>query len=88
MRFAVRLRTLRKDAGHKSMASFARKLEVQAERYRRWERGETEPSVFMLMRIQRVTSVCLNHLIAGKLPGVADTLSPPHPPHIQDRTIE
>lgn len=62
-KFAGRLESARKLAGHESRAAGARALGVEIPRYERWERGEREPGVFWLARIQTIFSVPLEKLI-------------------------
>ena len=66
--FSVRLEQARKNADYETAAEFARALGVEVDTYRRWERGETEPSVEHLTKIHALTSVSLDFLVAGRLP--------------------
>ena len=63
--FARRLEGLRRDCGYQTQEDFAKLLGVEGERYRRWERGETEPNIDMMTRISMLTGACLNILITG-----------------------
>lgn len=64
--FAVRLKAIRISAGYKFAKTFAEELGMEEpETYRRWERGETEPNLFHLKSIRRLTGVDLNFLISG-----------------------
>ena len=73
MDFARRLRSARiahgasLDIADYGTAQFAEALGIEEARYRRWERGETEPSLGELANIQRVTSCSLDMLIAGRM---------------------
>ena len=46
--------------------TFAAALGVQAETYRRWERGETQPGLENLVKIRAVAGISLDMLIAGE----------------------
>ena len=53
------------------MAGFARALGLAPETYRRYERAETEPNIYLLKRIYEVTevtSVTLDFIVAGVMP--------------------
>ncbi len=63
--FARRLEALRVDCGYETQAAFADLLGVEHATYGRWERGETQPNIDMLMKIRAVTNACLNTLIVG-----------------------
>lgn len=61
---------------------FARDLGIESERYRRYERGETEPPVWLLASIRRLTGVSLDFLLARMPPGHTFNLNdfpPDHP---------
>jgi transcriptional regulator with XRE-family HTH domain len=49
-------------------AHFSEALGIEEPRYRRWERGEVEPSLGELANIQRVTGISLDMLITGREP--------------------
>lgn len=66
--FSIRLEQARKNADYETAADFARALGIEVDTYRRWERGETEPSVEHLTKIHVLTSVSLDFLVAGRLP--------------------
>jgi len=55
--------------------TFARILGLQSDRYGRYERGELEPPLAVLIALRRVTGVSLDVLIAGERPGSADMIS-------------
>lgn len=61
-----------------SRTDFAEDLGVQAARYRRYERGETEPPLLMLEKIRRLTGVSLDWLIAGQAQGSDAKMATPH----------
>lgn len=77
--FADRLVLVRKQAGYKSKASFARKLGIEEARYRKWERAGSEPDLHHLCKIQRITGVSLDYLIAGLVPGLSSGTFPVEP---------
>jgi len=52
-----------------SQAAMARLLKINHEQYRRYERGDTEPSIAVLAAIRRLTGVSLDMLLAGEQPG-------------------
>lgn len=66
--FALRLRATRLECGYKDAAELARAIGVEPPAYRKWERGEAEPGIADLARIQRLTNVSLDFLIAGRVP--------------------
>lgn len=51
---------------------FAALLGLKDETYRRYERGETEPSFATLERLHRKTGVSLNFIIVGEVESPAD----------------
>lgn len=63
--FATRLEAARIASGFETMREFAESLGVSEARYRRWEAAETEPDIFHLQKIARVTGVSLDVLITG-----------------------
>ncbi len=75
--FAERLAHTRTGYGKKigdrdmHMGKFAAALGLEAETYRRYERGETEPSLAVLARVRDVTGVSLDYLVAGDVPTAA-----------------
>lgn len=62
--FAVRLKTLRVLRGFRTARSFARALDIDENRYTRWERGEVEPSVAMLARMAEVLGLPVDVLVS------------------------
>ena len=68
--FARRLEQSRLSAGYDTAADFARALRVEVDTYRRWERGETEPSIAHLNAILALTEVTADFLVAGRLPTI------------------
>lgn len=69
--FAQRLRALREQMGYETGAEFARAIGVEPPAYRKWERGEAEPSIAYLCKIQKLTMVSLDFLVAGSVPLVS-----------------
>lgn len=71
--FATRLRALRQSYGISigepglSQEEFAKRLGLQGETYRRYERSETEPPLRVLSAVRRLTGISLNSLIAGEI---------------------
>jgi transcriptional regulator with XRE-family HTH domain len=63
--FARRLSAAREAAGYPTMREFADALGVSEARYRRWEAAETEPDLFYLQKIARMTGASLDTLISG-----------------------
>lgn len=61
-REAYGTRTGRPDLDQKE---FAEIVGIEAETYRRYERGETEPKLSTLVKIKRITGVPLDWLITG-----------------------
>ena len=55
-----------------SRAKFCRLLGLQEEQYRRYERGETQPTLETLSRIRELTGISLDYLICDADPGFAD----------------
>jgi len=64
--FARRLEAARVAAGYETMRDFSKVLGVAEATYRRWEAAETEPNIFHLQRISRLTGVSLDILISGE----------------------
>lgn len=64
--FARRLEAARIAAGYATMRDFADALGVQEARYRRWEAAETEPDLWHLVRIAKLSGASLDALIAGE----------------------
>lgn len=64
--FATRLEAARIASGYATMREFAEALNVSEARYRRWEAAETEPDLFHLQRIAKLTGVSLDVLISGQ----------------------
>ena len=56
--------------------SFAERLGLQAETYRRYERGETEPNFKTLARLRAETGASLDLIITGYPQNGLDFLSP------------
>ena len=66
--FALRLKATRISANYLRASHLALAIGVEAPAYRKWERGEAEPSVADLAKIQRMTGVSLDFLISGTAP--------------------
>lgn len=73
--FGMRLEALRRYHGRRTgrprikAKAFADEIGVNAWRYRRWERGEMEPPLFVLRAIRRVTGLSLDWLVCDLAPG-------------------
>ena len=65
--WAARLEAVRMLTGQ-DKGQFAKDLGLEAETYRRYERGETQPNIDTLLRIREETGVSLDALLAGKAP--------------------
>ena len=63
--FAVRLKQLRVLRGFRTARAFAQALEIDENRYTRWERGEVEPSVAMLGKMADVLNLPVDILVSG-----------------------
>ncbi len=63
--FATRLKQLRVLRGYRTARAFAQALEIDENRYTRWERGEVEPSVAMLGKMADVLNVRVDMLVSG-----------------------
>jgi transcriptional regulator with XRE-family HTH domain len=63
--FAGRLKTLRVLRGFRTARSFARALDIDENRYTRWERGEVEPSVAMLSKMAEILNLPVDILVSG-----------------------
>ena len=61
-RFGLRLKELRREAGFKTARSFAQVLNMQENRYTRYERGEVEPNLFNIGKMCRLLGVDANRL--------------------------
>lgn len=72
--FAIRLKQLRVLRGYRTARSFAQALEIDENRYTRWERGEVEPSVAMLGKMADMLNVPVDMLVSGG--DVAANLTP------------
>ena len=84
--FGARLEATRRYHGRRTNRSrlkqnaFAEELGVEANRYRRWERGEIEPPLAALRAIRRLTGLSLDWLICDLPPGAASIPSIPATP--------
>jgi transcriptional regulator with XRE-family HTH domain len=63
--FSVRLKQLRVLRGFRTARAFAQALEIDENRYTRWERGEVEPSVAMLAKMAEVLNIPVDVLVSG-----------------------
>lgn len=63
--FATRLKQLRVLRGFRTARAFAQALEIDENRYTRWERGEVEPSVAMLAKMAEVLNLPVDILVSG-----------------------
>lgn len=69
--FGHRLRGARKAYGLRNhnpeitAKDFAELLHMEAQTYRRWELGETEPNLDALVKIHKLTKISLDTLIVG-----------------------
>ncbi|MDX2155351.1 MAG: helix-turn-helix transcriptional regulator [Hyphomicrobiaceae bacterium] len=61
--FARRLRELRVPRGFRTARSLARALEIDENRYTRYERAEVEPDLAMIRRICEILNVTANDLL-------------------------
>ncbi|MFT5509304.1 MAG: transcriptional regulator with XRE-family HTH domain [Hyphomicrobiaceae bacterium] len=66
-RFAQRLRAIRIPRGFKTARSFAEALEIDENRYTRYERAEVEPDLQLLMRICNLLSATPNDLLCDTI---------------------
>ena len=65
LEFARRLRELRIPRGFRTARSLARSLEIDENRYTRYERAEVEPDLAMIRRICETLGVTPNELLGG-----------------------
>ena len=72
--FAIRLKQLRVLRGYRTARAFAQALQIDENRYTRWERGEVEPSVAMLGKMADMLNVPVDMLVSGG--DVAANLAP------------
>lgn len=63
--FAERLRAARITKGYANQKDFAAALDIEAERYRMWERGDREPDITHLVKIAAKLEVSLDFLMRG-----------------------
>lgn len=66
--FGKRLRSLRTLTGYETARAFASQLGVEENALTRWERGETEPDIEMILRICQVLETNPTELLLGKAP--------------------
>ena len=75
--FGRRLATIREAAGYETATAFADALGLSIATYSRYERGETEPGMETLQKMQQLTGVSLDFLIAGRVDRLGFAESPP-----------
>ncbi|MGI9478475.1 MAG: helix-turn-helix domain-containing protein [Hyphomicrobiaceae bacterium] len=66
-RFAQRLRAIRVPRGYKTARSFAEALEIDENRYTRYERAEVEPDLRLMMRICSLLGATPNDLLCDTI---------------------
>ncbi len=66
--FGKRLRSCRVAAGYNSAEHFAEALNVNAATYRRYERGEVQPTFDVMIDIARLVDKSIDFLITGAGP--------------------
>lgn len=66
-RFAQRLRAIRIPRGYKTARSFAEALEIDENRYTRYERAEVEPDLQLMMRICSLLNATPNDLLCDTI---------------------
>ena len=66
-RFAQRLRAIRIPRGYKTARSFAEALEIDENRYTRYERAEVEPDLRLMMRICGLLGATPNDLLCDTI---------------------
>lgn len=64
-KFGERLTAARKMAGYEDRRPFARHMGIEEMTYGRWERGETEPPLFQIIRLCDELQVTADFLILG-----------------------
>lgn len=74
--FAHRLRMLRKQAGFKTARLFAATLEIDENRYTRYERAEVEPDLGLLARFCQVLGISPNRLLGFEDFGSSGSFGP------------
>jgi len=70
--FADRLRRLRVARGYKHARALARLLDLDENRYTRYERGEVEPNLATILRICAVLGTNPNELLGYRQSGADD----------------
>lgn len=66
--FGTRLRASRITSGYESAQVFASDLAIDAQRYRKYERGESIPPLEVLEQIVKLTGKSLDWLLLGNRP--------------------
>lgn len=88
--FSKRLRTLRVHKGFRTARSFAARLDIDENRYTRYERAEVEPDLPLIVRMCTVLDVSPNDLLGfgpaavGMTPGLSDNAQPLIDAHASD----
>lgn len=75
--FGRRLATIREAAGFETATAFADALGMSIATYSRYERGETEPGIETIQKMQALTGVSLDFLIGGRVDRTGFADSPP-----------
>lgn len=81
--FALRLKATRISCEFETASAFAQVIGVESPAYRQWERGGAEPGIADLAKIQKVTGVSLDFLIAGRVPVVVSPPDFPEQPRLR-----
>lgn len=69
IQFAARLKELREQRGFKTARSLARTLDIDENRYTRYERAEVEPDLSLLLRICQTLDVSADDLLGRETSG-------------------
>jgi transcriptional regulator with XRE-family HTH domain len=81
--FAKRLKALRIPRGYTTARSFAQALEIDENRYTRYERAEVEPDLSLLVKICALLGISPNELLSDRhahpSPAVGFAETPPEP---------
>lgn len=60
-----RIRAARVAAGYETAADCAREIDVEPPTFRKWERGESEPTYPQLIKLSRATRHSLDFIVSG-----------------------
>ncbi|MFY0612537.1 MAG: helix-turn-helix transcriptional regulator [Hyphomicrobiaceae bacterium] len=77
-RFAQRLRAIRVPRGYKTARSFAEALEIDENRYTRYERAEVEPDLRLMMRICSLLGATPNDLLCDTIGAATPEFDAPY----------